>query len=142
MSRSMGSYFDVEPFSIKTIKYEVITPLKPKDLKTIKEMLNRDDVYTIFAPSKINAPYRNALVDSNEKVLCFIEHADFSNYESYRICLGDYNSKTAKPREVANINCWYKEVHSYEKIKSARKRMSEKKILDTYELIEHKTKIK
>ncbi len=135
MSRLMyNDYWPGMHYVRRYFKYEVITPLTPESVKTITDILSRNDITTVKHYGIINTTYYG-IKDSNGKILCFGEVEEFDRpCESYRICLGDYRAST-KPIEIANLNCWYKDVLECEKFKSLRKTSSVKQILETYNRI-------
>lgn len=117
------------------VKYEVITPLTSKNIKTISEILNRNDIRIVQKTGIMGTVYYG-VKDATDKMLCFVESEHFDRpCESYRICFGDYRVDTDKTVEIANLNCWYKEMSKDEKIKSVRKKSPEKQILEMYNKI-------
>jgi len=119
----------------KVFKYEVITSLTPENTQTITEILKCNDIGVVPEAGIMGTMYYG-VKDSAGKMLCFAEREHFDRpCVSYRICLGDYRANNGAPVEIANLNCWYKEVSKGEQIKSVRKGALEKQILEMYDRI-------
>lgn len=136
MSRHMyNDYYPGVSYIRRYFKYEVITPLTPENTKKITDILNSDNISIVKGIGIMGTTYYG-IKDSNGKMLCFGEFEEFDlPRESYRICLGDYRANANKPIEIANLNCWYKDVLECEKFKTVRKKAPEKQILETYNRI-------
>ena len=116
-------------------RYEVTTPLSSENIKTLSEILGRDDIRIVSEMGIMGTKYYG-IKDSTGKMLCFAESELFDRpCESYRICFGDYHANTDEFVEIANLNCWYKDVSEDKKIKSVRKKTPEKQILEMYNKI-------
>ena len=136
MSRAMGTN-DLPTLTqvTKIFEYEVITPLTQENTDKITKILNRNDIRMMPATGIMGTLYYG-IKDSDNKMLCFAESEQFDRpCKSYRICLGDYRANADKSVEIANLNCWYKLVPASAKVKTARKKVQEKRILEMYERI-------
>lgn len=130
-----NDYYPGVSYVRRYFKYEVITPLTPENAKTVTDILKRNDISAVTYLGIAYTTYYG-IKDPNDKMLCFGEIEAFDRpCESYRICLGDYRSYK-KPIEIANLNCWYKDVLETTDIKSVRQKAPEKQILELYNKIE------
>lgn len=136
MSRLMyNDYWPGMHYVRKFFKYEIITQLTLENTKIITNILNRNDIRFVSGTGIMGTMYYG-IKDLTGKMLCFAEREQFDRpCESYRICLGDYRANANKPIEIANLNCWYKDVLECEKFKTARKKAPEKQILEIYNRI-------